>query len=87
LILEPFGLEPTNATNEEQMIIELNEAQADYLCDVLGEDLDRKEGHIEWLQSAEAAEEEDKDFQRNECQNAITQASALLALLNGGRVS
>jgi hypothetical protein len=66
------------------MIIELNEAQADYIRCVLSEDLERHEGHREWLQSLDAADEEDKTQQFAECQNAIEQASALLVLLDGG---
>jgi hypothetical protein len=63
------------------MLIELNEAQLTFLRCVLSEELDRNEDHLAFLQSAAAADEEDKELQTAECETAIRHSKALLAEL------
>jgi hypothetical protein len=67
------------------MQIELNVTQADYLRCVLGEALEHNRDHIDWLQSEEASDEEDKPLQVAECERSIDLASTLLGLLDGDR--
>jgi hypothetical protein len=67
------------------MQIELNVTQADYLRCVLGEALEHNRDHIDWLQSEEASDEEDKPLQVAERERSIDLASTLLGLLDGDR--
>jgi hypothetical protein len=62
------------------MQIELNVTQADYLRCVLGKALEHNRDHIDWLQSEEATDEEDKPLQVAECERSIDLASTLLGL-------
>jgi hypothetical protein len=66
------------------MLVNLTEAQVEYLRCVLEEEAERAAGHIEWLGSEEATDEQDKEVQTVEARTAIAQAEAILGLLNGG---
>ena len=63
------------------MLIELTEAQAQFLRCVLSEEADRNEDHLNWLKTEAAANEEDKDQQIAECETALTQVAAILPKL------
>jgi hypothetical protein len=63
------------------MPLQLTEAQIEYLIGAVSEDRERNREHLEWLQSPEAAGEEDKELQRRECERGLEQAEAILALL------
>ena len=62
------------------MLIELTEAQAQYLRVVLDEERDRNEDHLAFLKSA-ADDEEDKPQQLAECETALTQVATILPKL------
>lgn len=63
------------------MVVELDEPKVVFLRASLEEKEARLRDHLEWLSSEAAVEEEDKDRQRAECDNAVVQVKAILALL------
>ena len=65
------------------MRLELTEAQMEFLRGLLSEESERARDHLDWLQSAAAHAEEDKERQTAESERSIEMADQLLAVLDG----